>query len=125
MAEAALRIAVVQFDSVVGDVEGNCARLTSLALEASRSGASLCVTPELSMIGYPPRDLLLREGLADACMKAAQRLARDLATSGGGAMATLVGLPITTARKCCGTPAQWRGRVRAWQAVAPHLRRIR
>ncbi len=94
MADARLRIAAVQFDSVVGDVRGNRARLTSAALEASRAGASLCVTPELSLLGYPPRDLLLREGLADACMNAAMRLARDLADRGAGAMATLVGLPI-------------------------------
>ena len=53
-----MRIALVQFDATVGDVTGNAGRIAERAVEALRAGADLAVFPELSLCGYPPRDLL-------------------------------------------------------------------
>ncbi|MEB3235946.1 MAG: NAD+ synthase [Cyanobacteriota bacterium] len=69
-----MRIALAQLNPLVGDLEGNAARLLAAAMEAmQRSQAAaeaahaapplLLVTPELSLWGYPPRDLLLRPSL--------------------------------------------------------------
>ncbi len=44
--------------------------------EAERAGARLVVTPELSLCGYPPEDLVLRPAFLDAC-------ARELDRAGG------------------------------------------
>lgn len=55
-----MRLALAQLDPTVGDLDGN-ARLIQQACEtAAERNASIVVTPELSLWGYPPRDLLLR-----------------------------------------------------------------
>src|SRR5262245_2676769 len=57
-----MRIALLQINPTVGDLAGN-ARLIIEAVEAARaSDAALAVTPELSLVGYLPRDLLLNAG---------------------------------------------------------------
>jgi NAD+ synthase (glutamine-hydrolysing) len=56
-----LRIAIAQFDFLVGDVAGNARRVLDAADEArDRLGAAAIVFPELTLSGYPPEDLLLR-----------------------------------------------------------------
>ena len=55
-----LRIALAQMNAVVGDIEGNAARVEQLAAEARDTGAQLVVFPELTLTGYPPEDLLLK-----------------------------------------------------------------
>jgi len=55
-----MKIAIAQMNATVGDLEGNATRLVDLALQARKSGASLMLTPELALCGYPPEDLALR-----------------------------------------------------------------
>jgi NAD+ synthase (glutamine-hydrolysing) len=62
-----MRIAVAQLDQVVGDLAGNARRILDATRAAQRSGAALVVTPELSLAGYPPEDLVLRPAFTDAC----------------------------------------------------------
>lgn len=93
-----MRVAAIQLDSVVGDLEGNAARILDAAVRAHADGAELAVTAELSLVGYPPRDILLREGFVAACERACDRLARELASRGAGELALIVGLP-TAARR--------------------------
>ena len=88
-----MRIAAIQLDSIVGDIEGNSTKILDRVLAAHGAGAEIAVTPELSLVGYPPRDLLLREGLSESAVAASQRLAAQLAARGAGSMAVLVGLP--------------------------------
>ena len=88
-----MRIALVQFDATVGDVTGNAGRIAERAVDALRAGADLAVFPELSLCGYPPRDLLQREGFAAGCRSAAEGIAAALANAGLGDRAVLVGLP--------------------------------
>ena len=71
-----MRIAAAQLDLTVGDVEGNLARLDAAAQDARAAGATALLTPEMSLLGYPPRDLVLRQGVAEACERAAADLAR-------------------------------------------------
>jgi NAD+ synthase (glutamine-hydrolysing) len=72
-----MRIALLQINPTVGDLAGN-ARLILEALEAARaSGAALAVTPELSLVGYLPRDLLLNAGFVRRSWDVLAGLARE------------------------------------------------
>ena len=57
-----MRIALAQLNPVVGDLTGNAQRILRAAMEAETQQAELVLTPELSLWGYPPRDLLLHPG---------------------------------------------------------------
>ncbi|HZI83659.1 MAG TPA: NAD+ synthase [Casimicrobiaceae bacterium] len=89
-----MRIAIAQLDCVVGDLPGNAARILEAVAGARRGGADLVVTPELSLCGYPPEDLVLRPAFLAACDAELQRLAR--AVSGP---AVVVGYPRAAQRK--------------------------
>jgi NAD+ synthase (glutamine-hydrolysing) len=58
-----MRIALAQFNPLVGDLEGNGAQLQALCQRAASEGADLVLAPELALWGYPPRDLLLQAKL--------------------------------------------------------------
>ncbi len=73
-----LRVALCQVDGRVGDLEGNADRIRAAVREAAARGASLAVLPELALVGYPPRDLLLDEGFVAAVEEAAASLAASL-----------------------------------------------
>ena len=85
-----IRIALAQADFTVGAVDANLSRLSALRAEAAAAGASLLVTPELSLCGYPPDDLLLRQGFLRGCEDALSELLRQTQTPGP---AMLVGHP--------------------------------
>jgi NAD+ synthase (glutamine-hydrolysing) len=57
-----LRVAAAQLDVVVGDLDGNVARILGALERAESAGAAICVFPELAITGYPPEDLLLKSG---------------------------------------------------------------
>ena len=57
-----IRIAAAQINPTVGDLAGNANRIRLAMLEAEAAGADLLVTPELALTGYPPEDLLLKDG---------------------------------------------------------------
>ena len=54
-----MRVALAQLNSTVGDIDSNIKKILSASEKASKDGVSLLVTPELSLTGYPPEDLLL------------------------------------------------------------------
>ena len=68
-------IAIAQINCVVGDLAGNAAKILHSCEDARAAGASLLLTPELALCGYPPEDLLLREGFYRDCADALERLA--------------------------------------------------
>ena len=74
-----MRLALAQLNPLVGDLEGNGHLILEACRDASRRGAGLVLTPELSLWGYPPRDLLLRSSLVARQDVVLDRLARDLA----------------------------------------------
>jgi NAD+ synthase (glutamine-hydrolysing) len=54
------RIAMVQMNPTVGDLDGNVRRITAWLREAKKAKADLVAFPELAITGYPPEDLLLK-----------------------------------------------------------------
>ena len=69
------RIATAQLDPVVGDIQANLEGIDR-AVQAARSEAvDVVLTAEMAVLGYPPRDLVLREGVAEACERAVAELA--------------------------------------------------
>jgi NAD+ synthetase len=95
-----MRIALAQLNPLVGDLAGNGARMLAACQEAAAAHADLVVTPELSLWGYPPRDLLLRPGLLSKQQEVLDQLATELAAT-HPALAMLVGVaePIAAAEK--------------------------
>ena len=71
-----MRLALAQVNVVVGDLDGNVARLLAAVAEAERAAADLVIVPELAVTGYPPEDLLLRPGFLRAARAAVEEVAR-------------------------------------------------
>src|SRR5262245_41068848 len=72
-----MRIAIAQLNPTVGDLRGNAALVREAAARAHSAGARLLVVSELVVSGYPPKDLLLREGFVAACDRTVEALARE------------------------------------------------
>jgi NAD+ synthase (glutamine-hydrolysing) len=62
-----MQIAAAQLNQTVADFEANRARIVEAATIALDQGAEILLTPELSLCGYPPEDLLLRPAFIDRC----------------------------------------------------------
>lgn len=75
-----MRIALAQIDPLVGDLAGNGRQILQACRQAADQGAELLLTPELSLWGYPPRDLLLRPALIAAQQQALAELVAGLAS---------------------------------------------
>jgi len=54
------RLAMVQMNPTVGDLDGNVRAMIRWVKEARKAKADLVIFPELALTGYPPEDLLLR-----------------------------------------------------------------
>jgi NAD+ synthase/NAD+ synthase (glutamine-hydrolysing) len=70
-----MRIALAQINPTIGDLAGNVERMTRCAREASSRGAEVVVFPELSITGYPPRDLVEKISFMEANESALRELA--------------------------------------------------
>jgi NAD+ synthetase len=70
-----MKIAIAQINCTVGDLPGNAAKILDAAERAKALGADLVLTPELSLCGYPPEDLLLRADFRVACERELTALA--------------------------------------------------
>jgi len=84
-----LRVALAQLNLVVGDLEGNAARIIATYERAEADACDLVVFPELAITGYPPEDLLLRP----AFVAQAQESLEKVAARTGRAVAVL-GFPL-------------------------------
>ena len=73
-----MRIAIGQINCTVGDLSGNARKILEFADRARAQGADILLTPELSLCGYPPEDLLLREDFRSACDRALAALAAQV-----------------------------------------------
>ncbi|WP_019015636.1 NAD+ synthase [Elioraea tepidiphila] len=79
-----LRIALAQLNMHEGALETNAARILDARSRAAALGADLVLTPELSIAGYPPEDLVMKPAFIAACREGIERLAGATADGGPG-----------------------------------------
>jgi NAD+ synthase/NAD+ synthase (glutamine-hydrolysing) len=84
-----MKIALLQINPTVGDIAGNSRLIQQAVAAAERAGAELAVTPEMALVGYPPRDLLLARSFVHRSWQAVSALATALDRS----LPVIVGLP--------------------------------
>ncbi len=58
-----MKVYLAQINPIVGDLRGNAAKLLKIASDAYKNSSDLLITPELSLWGYPPKDLLFKNSL--------------------------------------------------------------
>lgn len=85
-----MKIALLQCNSVTGDVAGNMERILDDVRQAAAAGAELCVTPELALCGVAPGHYLCADDFAAGCRKALDHMAEILKDG----PALLVGAPV-------------------------------
>jgi hypothetical protein len=73
-----MRIALCQINPTVGDIAGNAAKHLEFVARARAAGAALAVFPELSLLGYPPKDLLLKPSFVEENLRAVEAMAADV-----------------------------------------------
>lgn len=73
-----MKIALAQINPTVGDLEGNAQKIRQFTQQARAQGADLVVFPELTLCGYPPRDLLLRRDFMARMWRTYLRLREEL-----------------------------------------------
>jgi NAD+ synthetase len=86
-----MKCALVQLNPKVGDIAGNSRKALEALKDAAARGASLAVFPEMTLTGYPPRDLLLYPAFVREAEAEASRLARDASQLGLTAVVGSVG----------------------------------
>jgi NAD+ synthase (glutamine-hydrolysing) len=72
-----MKIGIAQINAVVGDFPGNAKRILAAYRECLEKGADLVVTPEMSLVGYPPRDLVFKSQFVPKCLQALDYLADE------------------------------------------------
>ena len=70
-----MRIALAQINPTVGDISCNMHLILDAIDQARQDSADLVVFPELALIGYPPRDLLMKPAAIRMCQQALDRIA--------------------------------------------------
>jgi NAD+ synthase len=85
-----LKLAIAQLNPHEGQIRSNLEGIRRARAEGARLGAHLVVTPEFSIAGYPPEDLVRKPAFVAACEDAIAELAADTADGGPG---LLVGGP--------------------------------
>ena len=73
-----MKIAIAQINPIIGDLKGNADKILHAAQKANTADARLLLTPELSLCGYPPRDLLLNPSFVESTHTSLQKLAAEV-----------------------------------------------
>lgn len=73
-----MKIGIAQINPVVGDFPGNVKRILAAYRECQENGADLVITPEFSLVGYPPRDLVFKSQFVPKCLQALDHLAGEI-----------------------------------------------
>ena len=60
-----MKFFLAQLNPIVGDLDGNALKIFNVAGKAASKSADMVLTPELSLWGYPPKDLLLKKNLIE------------------------------------------------------------
>jgi len=86
-----IRLALVQLNPIVGDLEGNVAKCLDAVKLAAAKGADVVVLPEMVITGYPVEDLALRPTFQQASVQATESFAAKLKSEGLGGVLVFVG----------------------------------
>ena len=86
-----LRLALAQFNPVVGDLDGNAAKALDWARRAGDQGADIIAFPEMALTGYPVEDLALRRSFQDASRAMLTDVASQLGRDGLGDRLVVLG----------------------------------
>ncbi len=89
-----MKIYLAQFNPIVGDLDGNAKKILNISLDAFKSSADLVLTPELSLWGYPPKDLLFNRSLINTQDKILNKLSIDIANKFGN-LSIVIGIAET------------------------------
>ena len=73
-----MKIAIAQINPIIGDLQGNSEKILYAAQKATTADTRLLLTPELSLCGYPPRDLLLHPSFVESTHVSLQKLAAKI-----------------------------------------------
>lgn len=73
-----MKIAIAQLNPTIGDLRGNAQQILLATQQAAVQGVQLVLTPELSLCGYPPRDLLMQPAFVAEMAAVLTQLALDL-----------------------------------------------
>lgn len=73
-----MRLAILQLNFTAGDLEGNARKIAQAVSSLAHKNVDLCITSELSLLGYPPKDLLLNDNFIKAAWEKLKWLAREL-----------------------------------------------
>jgi NAD+ synthase/NAD+ synthase (glutamine-hydrolysing) len=95
-----MKIALAQTNTTVGDLCGNAQKILSFAQRAAAAGAEVVAFPELTLTGYPPRDLLEKQTFLDRVEQHLEKLAADAASLG----VTLIVGTVTRRSESSGRP---------------------
>jgi len=72
-----IQICLIQDRFLVGDIKSNTRKILSLSEQAKQAGADIVVFPELALCGYPPEDLLMRQGFIKQIEQAIEEIAAN------------------------------------------------
>jgi NAD+ synthase (glutamine-hydrolysing) len=72
-----VKVALAQINPTVGDFQGNAAKIIELAQRAQSAAAELILFPELSVPGYPPRDLVERPSFVTRNRETVEHIAQS------------------------------------------------
>lgn len=89
-----MKIALAQINPIIGDLAHNVSLIRRDIARAKAENVDLIVFPELSVVGYPPKDLLLKPAVLAACEAAIHELAAECI-----GVAALIGYPAYANRK--------------------------
>ncbi len=73
-----MKFFLAQINPIVGDLEGNAKKILSIAAQADLNSADFILTPELSLWGYPAKDLLLKRNLVETQYEILDQLAFEI-----------------------------------------------
>ena len=93
-----MKIALLQLNPLINDLEGNASKIIKATARAKKMGADLCVTSELALIGYPPRDLLFNQRIIENCYHKAGEIAQTIADA-KDFCPLLLGIPLKSPQK--------------------------
>jgi len=77
-----MKVALAQINTTVGDLAGNEAKIRAAYQRGVEAGVDIVLCPELSITGYPPRDLLLKKSFITRNLETLERLAAGTGKTG-------------------------------------------